>query len=609
MCLYLPQLRLGCSTWGNEVTFFRNSNFSRCQTRFSCSCFAVLFATWEQLKEVNRKADCAPSSPLRTWTEGCTFPLLFFEIIALLLLFNFSFQFSAKANVRKGWNGNFRIILLIKKKNNNPQESNIMIAAQPLRAPCGRSFRRPPLLCSNTKETICSPHLALYLTVLTLKLNSDKNGHKGERVSRKQFAAVLMRTACSWKPEITQFVRALSHSCLHNEVRRKKKKLFHLLSVEISKRDASFRSSLTNGQVLQGCRWDVENIPHQQSPELCHPQQLAGSAKGNGQAGSTLPCTKQDLRGCTGVSKYGSGKIQLLKVILLQLPPSCLSSKSYMLRAQSLTHTSATAVTSLLTGTAGRKDIPVNLLKYINRILAIYKFITFKTFLLKHHFSILFQEATAPQNSQPPFQVVQCGKWGRCTTRAAGGGTKRPSSPVSCPVSYWKKHPPRHLPLTCSLGEFFLILPTLITLRLLDSQRKKKRLETNFYQEQFLLMDNIEAGSQTGKTLTNLSPSGQMSGYEIWTHPNISVCQFKLFVHCHEKSPAAQSAGSRGGRVGMAKESKDSLDFQKQEELQFVKLVLTGKTGYVRHKGERTSHQRCQLLIVTFYRGTLSLRE
>lgn len=99
-----------------------------------------------------------------------------------------------------------------------------MIAARPLRAPCGCSFRRPPLLCSYTKETICSPHLALYLTVLTLKLNSDKNGHKGERVSRKQFAAVLMRTACSWKPEITQFVRTLSHSCLHNEVRKGEKK-------------------------------------------------------------------------------------------------------------------------------------------------------------------------------------------------------------------------------------------------------------------------------------------------------------------------------------------------------------------------------------------------
>lgn len=96
-----------------------------------------------------------------------------------------------------------------------------MIPAQSLRTLCGWSFRRPPLLCSYTKETICFPHLALYLAVLTLKLNFDKNGHKGERVSRKQFTAVLMRTACSWKPEITQFVRMLSHSCLHNEVRKK----------------------------------------------------------------------------------------------------------------------------------------------------------------------------------------------------------------------------------------------------------------------------------------------------------------------------------------------------------------------------------------------------
>lgn len=147
-----------------------------------------------------------------------------------------------------------------------------MIAAQSLCTPWGWSFRRPPLLCSYTKEAICFPHLALYLTVLTLKLNSDKNGRKGEGVSRNQFAAVLMRTACSWKPEITQFVRALSHSCLHNEVRKKKApNLFHLLSVEISKRDTSFRSSLTNGQVLQGCRWDAENISQQQSPRLYHP--------------------------------------------------------------------------------------------------------------------------------------------------------------------------------------------------------------------------------------------------------------------------------------------------------------------------------------------------
>lgn len=145
-----------------------------------------------------------------------------------------------------------------------------MIPAQSLRTPCAWSFRRPPLLCSYTKETICSPHLALYLAVLTLKWNPDKNGHKGEGVRRKQFAAVLMRTACSWKPEITQFVRALSHSCLHNEG-REKNLLFHLLSVEISKRDASFRSSLTNGQVPQGCRWDAENIPYQQSPRLHQP--------------------------------------------------------------------------------------------------------------------------------------------------------------------------------------------------------------------------------------------------------------------------------------------------------------------------------------------------
>lgn len=59
----------------------------------------------------------------------------------------------------------------------------------------------------------------------------------------------------------------------------------------------------------------------------------------------------------------------------------------------------------------------------------------------------------------------------------------------------------------------------------------------------------------------------------------------------------------------MAKENKDSLGFQQQDELPFVKLVLTGKTGYIRHKGERTSHQSCQILIVTFYRGTLSLWE
>lgn len=136
-------------------------------------------------------------------------------------MFNFSFQFGAEASVRRGWNGNFIIIIITILKKKNQRESNIMIPAQSFCTPCGWVFRRPPLLCPYTKEPICSPHLALYLTVLTLKLNSDKTGHKGERVSRKQFAAVLMRTACSWKPEITQFVRTLSHSCLHNEVRKK----------------------------------------------------------------------------------------------------------------------------------------------------------------------------------------------------------------------------------------------------------------------------------------------------------------------------------------------------------------------------------------------------
>lgn len=101
-----------------------------------------------------------------------------------------------------------------------------------------------------------------------------------------------------------------------------------------------------------------------------------------------------------------------------------------------------------------------------------HKFIQLKKNGLKHHFSILFQEAAVPLNSQPLFQVVQYGKWGRHTMGAAAGGTKHPSRPASCQGLLEEGTQPRHLPLTCSSGDFLLTPTTLITLSLLDSQRK-----------------------------------------------------------------------------------------------------------------------------------------
>jgi len=86
------------------------------------------------------------------------------------------------------------------------------------------------------------------------------------------------------------------------------------------------------------------------------------------------------------------------------------------------------------------------------------------------------------------------------------------------------------------------------------------------------------------------------------------MCQFVICAMSPKIALRSEHL-QRGWKGRTATESEHCLHFPQQDELRFVKLVLTGKTGYVRHKGERTSHQRCQILIVTFCRERLSLCE
>lgn len=48
----------------------------------------------------------------------------------------------------------------------------------------------------------------------------------------------------------------------------------------------------------------------------------------------------------------------------------------------------------------------------------------------------------------------------------------------------------------------------------------------------------------------------QMSGYKIWPDPNVPLCQFKLFVHCHKKRALRPEHRQQGwkGRNGRAEQ-------------------------------------------------------
>lgn len=196
-------------------------------------------------------------------------------------------------------------------------------------------------------------------------------------------------------------------------------------------------------------------------------------------------------------------------------------------------------------------------------------------------------------------------KWGWCTSRAAGGGTKGPSSPVSCQWLLEKLlHP--GAPTTDLLIRGASFCPhCLPTLSLWHSQWEKKSL-IGYFQDYFLWMDNIKTGSQMGKPLTDSLLSEIRN---VWI-PNLnpSKCFHEpVQALCNELNTEIIPQSSEHLQQVRRQEQHsraETLTFQQQHELWFVQLVLTGKTGYRRHKGERTQPQRCQVLMVTFHRGT-----
>lgn len=186
-------------------------------------------------------------------------------------------------------------------------------------------------------------------------------------------------------------------------------------------------------------------------------------------------------------------------------------------------------------------------------------------------------------------------KWGWCTSWAAGGGTQGPSSPVSC---QWllEKHLHPKAPTTDLLIRRASFCPLYLpTLSLWHSQGENLFNQTFpwVFSSDGQHQVNSKSNRKTSHWFTAVR--NQMSGYQIWTHPCICMCQFRLCAMSQKQSPELR-APAAGGEAGMAEQSR--------HELSFVQLVLSGRTGYRRHKGEGAQPQRCQALTVTFHRGT-----
>lgn len=153
----------------------------------------------------------------------------------------------------------------------------------------------------------------------------------------------------------------------------------------------------------------------------------------------------------------------------------------------------------------------------------------------------------------------QYGKWGWCTSRAAGGGTKGPSSPVSCQwlLEKWLPSTQRHPPQAWPSGQLLFVL-TACPHSVCDIHKGKKRSLTGHFQGYFLWMDNIKAGSQTGKPLTDSLLSEIRN---VWI-PNLNPSKYfqePVQALCNglntEIIPRAQSTCSRwGGRNSKAEQ-------------------------------------------------------
>lgn len=87
--------------------------------------------------------------------------------------------------------------------------------------------------------------------------------------------------------------------------------------------------------------------------------------------------------------------------------------------------------------------------------------------------------------------------------------------------NYWKKaSTQRHLSLTCSSGEFLLILTTMMTLSLLDSQTKKMSLNRLTAWNSFFWWTSRQEAKQE-----NLSPIYCHQKSDVWIQ-NLNSCKY-----------------------------------------------------------------------------------
>lgn len=96
----------------------------------------------------------------------------------------------------------------------------------------------------------------------------------------------------------------------------------------------------------------------------------------------------------------------------------------------------------------------------------------------------------------------------------------------------------------------------------------------------------------------------QVSGYQIWTHPSISVSQFRLCAMSQKPLQNSEHLQQVGRQEWQRR--AETLGFQQRQELWLVHLVLTGKTGTwdTEERGHGTKDARYWLWP---FRGTPSL--
>lgn len=139
---------------------------------------------------------------------------------------------------------------------------------------------------------------------------------------------------------------------------------------------------------------------------------------------------------------------------------------------------------------------------------------------------------------------------------------------TQCPVRDCRKNTSTqgHPPQTCSSGELLFVL-TVCQHSVCDIHKEKKNVFNQTFPRLFSLDGQHQGRKSNRKTSQQFIAVGnQMSGYQIWTHPSISVSQFRLFVQCHKNNPRSSEHLQQVGRQGQQSRA-EALSFQQQHEL------------------------------------------